>query len=221
MKKKNLNNYSLLFLIISFFIGCSSTNTANQINPTPDPSNPEEIYIPTDLEDAFVELKKMLSLNMLNEMKNSSEDKMVKYQFSLGMWMRNNWRLWGESRLSEYFNEMGVFHPDDMSGVILTSFWRHLNNKPILLNEQIDYYQDFWNYHAIPEDAVSPIDGGPISFIIGKPCKDKTISPHCTIHLGVSKSDKSPWAYQYGKGVFEPNSKDKKEVTDHAQKLGI
>lgn len=43
-----------------------------------------------------------------------------------------------------WFNQVGIYHPDDMSGIILDSFWRKLNNKPIGLDEQIKYYQDYW-----------------------------------------------------------------------------
>jgi len=31
-----------------------------------------------------------------------------------------------------------------MSGIILDSFWRQLNGKPIKLDEQIKHYQDYW-----------------------------------------------------------------------------
>lgn len=58
--------------------------------------------------------------------------------------MRNNWGLWSGSRLAKYFNEMGIFHPDDMSGIILTSFHRHLNGKDLQLDQQIKYYQEYW-----------------------------------------------------------------------------
>jgi len=30
-------------------------------------------------------------------------------------------------------------------------------------------------------------------------------------HYGVSKSDGTPWAYKYGKGVFEPSEEEKKK----------
>ena len=58
--------------------------------------------------------------------------------------MRNDWGLWGGSPLARYFNRLGVFHPDDISGIILTSFWRHLNGRPIKLDEQVKHYQDYW-----------------------------------------------------------------------------
>ncbi|MES2460743.1 MAG: DUF6794 domain-containing protein, partial [Armatimonadota bacterium] len=38
----------------------------------------------------------------------------------------------------------GIHHPDDMSGILLTSFWRSLNGKPLLLEAQIQEYQAYW-----------------------------------------------------------------------------
>jgi hypothetical protein len=60
------------------------------------------------------------------------------------MWMRNSWGLWGQSRLATWFQVLGIDHADDMSSIILTSFWRHLNAKPIQLNEQVSYYLEYW-----------------------------------------------------------------------------
>ena len=69
---------------------------------------------------------------------------MIRYHRTIGMWMRNNWGLWRGSRLKQYFNNLGVNHPDDMSAIILTSFWRHLHKQPIKLEEQIKVCQDYW-----------------------------------------------------------------------------
>jgi hypothetical protein len=104
----------------------------------------EEIYIPKDLDDCFAQLKKMLSKEEVEKMKNGREDDMILYHHGLGMWLRNNWGLWKGSRLSKWFNGKGIQHPDDMSGIIFDSFWRHLNNKPIKLDEQVKHYQDYW-----------------------------------------------------------------------------
>jgi len=66
------------------------------------------------------------------------------YHHSLGRVMRNSWELWQDSTLKRYFNEIGIFHPDDMSGIIITSFQRHLKSEPIKLDEQVQFYKDFW-----------------------------------------------------------------------------
>ncbi|MFA5337646.1 MAG: DUF6794 domain-containing protein [Candidatus Omnitrophota bacterium] len=142
MKKLILFAFCLMLSLSS--IGAQTTEDAKyKINPTKDKS-PSGVYIPRNLDDCFKELKKMLNPELIKEMKAGAEADMTKYHRGLGMWIRNNWGLWSGSRLKTYFNDLGVRHPDDMSGVILTSFWRNLNNKPIQLKEQIKYYQDYW-----------------------------------------------------------------------------
>ena len=61
------------------------------------------------------------------------------------MSIRNGWKLWaGTSKISKFFRDLGVHHPDDMSSIILTSLHRKLNKKPIQLEEQVRYYRDYW-----------------------------------------------------------------------------
>ena len=104
----------------------------------------KDVYIPKDLDDCFVELRKILPEKTVEEMKTGTEKDMIQYHHGLGTWLRNNWGLWEGSRLSKWFNEKGIRHPDDMSGIIFDSFWRHLNGHPIRLDEQIKRYQGYW-----------------------------------------------------------------------------
>ena len=102
-------------------------------------------YIPKSLDDCFVTLNKILPDSIKNEFELMEENEAVsRSHFGLGIWMRNNWGLWGGTRLSIYFNELGVYHPDDMSGIILTSYHRYLNSKELKLEDQIKYYQKYW-----------------------------------------------------------------------------
>ncbi|WP_313032320.1 DUF6794 domain-containing protein [Soonwooa sp.] len=104
-----------------------------------------KVYIPKDLEDCYKQINKFWADSTKIKMKKLSEnDFTASLHFGLGMWMRNNWQLWGGSRLSKFFNDLKIYHPDDMSGIILVSYYRHLNNQEIKLNEQIKYYQDYW-----------------------------------------------------------------------------
>ena len=103
----------------------------------------EEIYIPKDLADCFSELNKMLKKEDIDKIK-LGEIKPIDMHFGLGMGLRNFWRLWGGSRLAKYFNKMGIYHPDDMSGSILDSYARNIRGEPIKLEEQINYYQEYW-----------------------------------------------------------------------------
>lgn len=100
--------------------------------------------IPENLEDCFVELERVLNKDLLEEFKNAKEDEILNYHHSIGGWMRDNWGEWPGSGLTKYFAEMGIFHPDDITNIILTSFHRYLNKKDISLQQQIEYYQQYW-----------------------------------------------------------------------------
>jgi hypothetical protein len=103
------------------------------------------MMIPVNLEACFTSMKEIMREEEIKRFKEESEeDATAKYHFGFGRWMRNTWGLWAGSKLKDWFLERGIEHADDMSGIILTSFWRHLNDKPINLEEQIKYYQDYW-----------------------------------------------------------------------------
>ena len=88
------------------------------------------VYIPANLGECFVELDKKLSEVDKNEMRAlARRDDMIRYHLGLGMWMRNNWSLWGGSRLQKYFSDRGVRHPDEMSSVVLYHYHDWLNDK--------------------------------------------------------------------------------------------
>ncbi len=132
-------------LILSFGAKSGITEDAKyKITPNEDKNSPTGIYVPKNLDECFSELKKMLSPELVEEMQTGNEADMAQYHHGLGMWLRNNWGLWSGSRLKRYFNNLGINHPDDMSGIILDSFWRNLNHKPVELENQVKYYQEYW-----------------------------------------------------------------------------
>ncbi len=103
------------------------------------------VYIPKDLEDCFNQINSFWSDSIKLKVKQLTEEEFTgRVHHGFGTWMRNNWQLWAGSRLSKYFNEKGIQHPDDMSGIILDSYHRTLNNKPLKLDEQIVYYINYW-----------------------------------------------------------------------------
>lgn len=102
------------------------------------------VYIPKNLEDCFAQLNLFLKDSVIEKIKITEEDQFVaRSHLGLGMWIRNNWRLWGGSRLSEYFNKMGIYHPDVISGIILEKYHKSLNNKEINLEKTIKSHQEF------------------------------------------------------------------------------
>jgi hypothetical protein len=123
------------------------------LKPTHDKKSPTGFYVPNDLDDCLVELAKMLPVTALQDMKSCTEDDMILYHSNFGMGLRNDWGLWKGSRLSSYFHGLGIYHPDDMSGIILVSFWRHLHGKPLKVQEQIHHYQEFWRGQKSAEEV--------------------------------------------------------------------
>jgi hypothetical protein len=95
---------ALLFLVTAAFAA------DYKINATKDKESPTGVYIPTDLEDCFKELKKMLPADLVEKMKSGPEKDMIKYHHGLGTWLRNNWGLWAGSRLRDYFKKLGLAH---------------------------------------------------------------------------------------------------------------
>lgn len=71
----------------------------------------------------------------------------------LGTWIRNTLGLWADLEkkpdkrkpIVQWFNKIGIFHPDDISSIILTSFHRHLNKINLNVEEQVREYIEYWN----------------------------------------------------------------------------
>jgi len=88
------------------------------------------IYIPKNLDDCFIQLDNMLSeedKQSIKQLENKKET--IKFHHVLGMWIRNNWGLWGGSRLQKYFMEKNITQPDTMSALILESYYDWLNHE--------------------------------------------------------------------------------------------
>ncbi|NLO70596.1 MAG: hypothetical protein GX102_06590 [Porphyromonadaceae bacterium] len=141
--------FSFIFLI---FISCSTTSKA--LYETDDKSwlsadTINGVYIPKDLSDCIEQIDIILP-DTIKEMAIfwSESTFSANTHAGLGMWIRNNWGLWRESRLSHYFNNLGVFHPDDMSDIILTSYHRSLTLNDIKLDEQLSAKKAYWKQAA-------------------------------------------------------------------------
>lgn len=120
----------------------------------------DDDYIPTDLNDATNFLNCVWSDTSKVAFKNKPEiDAVSELHFGTGLYMRNNWGLWaGKNSLYHFFKSKGIFHPDDMSSIILTSFHRTLNDTDIHLDEQIAEYKKYWNAVKIENANQKEID---------------------------------------------------------------
>ena len=97
------------------------------------------VYIPKDITESLSELDKLLDKKTKDLFINKDEDKVIAsvYRFNPGLWIRNNWGLWGGSRLQKYFNDLGVKDPEAMSVLILTCYYRKTNNLPLKFTELV------------------------------------------------------------------------------------
>lgn len=164
MRKKI--NYLFYIIALSLSLGCGNeeanyktikptlTKDANsltgfyikttKLTPTKDTNSPTGFYIPNNLDDCFQELERMLPPDTVQEFKQGEEKSVNRYHLNLGLWIRNNWGIWRGSRLADYFNQYDIRNPDDMSSTILHSYWRHLNDRPRKLEEQVQLYKEYW-----------------------------------------------------------------------------
>lgn len=104
--------------------------------------------IPKNLKESFVVLDSLTSPKFKQYLECVEEDALINFHFGLGMWLRNNWGLWAGSELNTYFQERDIFHPDDMSSIIITSYYRYIHQKELKLDEQVDFFKQYWKKEA-------------------------------------------------------------------------
>ncbi|WP_282016573.1 DUF6794 domain-containing protein [Marinifilum flexuosum] len=156
------------------------------------------VYIPKDLEDCFRRINEFWADSTKTEIKSWTEDEFTgRTHIGFGRWMRNNWQLWGGSRLSKYFNEKGVSHPDDMTGIILDSYHRHLNGKEIALEKQIEYYQIYWKVNSAPSKDIYPKGSRKLEFdMVILYTLNENNMPGC-VHIQSNSKSNKVWIYDF------------------------
>jgi hypothetical protein len=95
-----------------------------------------------------------------------------------------------------------VEHPDDMSGILLDTFWCKLNGKPLRLEERVETIKEYAQAQKLPEGR-SPTDDAKIAWLFSPNDKPPFV------FLGWSISDHSFWRHEYksGRGI-EPARPD-------------
>jgi hypothetical protein len=81
-------------------------------------------YVPFDINDAHKQLDKILDDSSKVLIMNG-----VGVHWGIGMWLRNNWGLWSGSRLQCYFGKRELYHPDHISGFIISTYQMRLKNE--------------------------------------------------------------------------------------------
>ena len=160
--------------------------------------------VPRTLGECFVVLAKNLTPGDLDRMRKGSEEDMALYHHGLGTWIRNAWGLWKGGALYQSFYAIGLRHPDDMSGVILTSFWRYLHDQPLRVQEQVRHAQAYWRVAQEPAFGSNSECRGVMENTGALHREFSDGSPR-VIHMGECSADGRLWAYEVDRGWFEPD----------------
>jgi hypothetical protein len=118
--------------------------------------------LPATLDEALAELGRLLDDDQRALLRDYEP---YFWHHGLGTALRNCWGLWAEhSPLRDWFRQQSIFHPDDMSSIVLASFHRRLNGKPIDLPGQIAHHQAYWKRQE--EEYQKGTDSGNVSYPI-------------------------------------------------------
>ncbi len=94
------------------------------------------VYIPKNLDDAMLQLDKLISPDAQAKVRTVPEDSAcMRLHHRMGQWIILNWGFYGGSRLSHYLRSAGVSYPDDMADFLIIAYHRHLNKKPYSIKE--------------------------------------------------------------------------------------
>jgi hypothetical protein len=112
--------------------------------------------IPYNLHSAFKQIDKIVKPKERELIKSKSEKELTALtHHGLGRWIRNNWGLWqGEGDMYEYMIELGLKHPDDMSGLILTSYIRHVKGEDLNVVGEVERYREYWKKAGSPSHGM-------------------------------------------------------------------
>jgi len=108
------------------------------------PTLRQEPYVPADLDSAIEHLKTTLPTSDIEFIKTASDSDIAGLHHGFGTGLRNSWGLWGGSRLAKWFNKIGIHHPDDMSGLIISSLVTDLRGEPRNFEKEVANYIKYW-----------------------------------------------------------------------------
>jgi hypothetical protein len=127
-------------------------------------TEPVKWETPATLDDALRILEDNLKQEDKDHFKTHSERECLAiFHSTLGRYLRNEWDLWHHDltkspmpKIVEHFLQLGLNHADDMSGVIITSYWRKLHNQPLNVEGQVERSTHHWHPDNFPVRVPRP-----------------------------------------------------------------
>lgn len=135
------------------------------------PGNDDLLWgLPVNLEEAVeTYLDHYRNAHDMRTIIDHTEDEFSAYaHHASGQFIRNSWFLWwheghpysswpaSKPPIVGFFNELGIYHADDISGIIITSAYRKVNGKEIDLSGQVEHYKAFWKENGFPDGIYKP-----------------------------------------------------------------
>ena len=103
-------------------------------------------HIPKSLNKAVRYLIDNSSAEYLKAVREASDPMDIMPHHGYGQYLRNNWGLWRQSPLAQWFIKRGVNHPDDMFAIINDFFYARVRgeSEPNLEN-RVAAYVKYWD----------------------------------------------------------------------------
>lgn len=128
-----------------------------------------EVKHPADLDEA-IELLKGYFAASIDEIKAVTEREFSsRVHHMSGRTLRNEWFLWWfeghgykewpqeKPKIVAWFNNIGIVHADDMSGILMTCLYRNLKGEDYKLDDQVERYKKHWREQGYP-DGIPKMD---------------------------------------------------------------
>ena len=104
------------------------------------------VYIPKNLDEVFEELKSLSTPDATTKFALGEEDLVAeRLHFGIGRWMRVNWNFEQGSRIVQHLKDLGIYRINDMSDFLIRVYHRHLNKRPLGIEELAEKYDRAWN----------------------------------------------------------------------------
>jgi hypothetical protein len=137
-----INVLSRLIFLLIFILFSINLNSQNQDKPI-------------SLEECYVLITSYLASEEIYEIiKSDTPDIMLKYHFTLGMYIRNYWIRDGNRSLVKQINYKNrKIDADDLGGIILRGYWYHVHNQVYKWEYELEYAEQANNE---PDPRLNP-----------------------------------------------------------------
>jgi hypothetical protein len=112
-------------LILAIALALTGTAALAQ-KATPEAAPADEALAacaPPTLSEAVVCLDTHLPASHRDQLLATPHADLIKHHFGLGLWIRNNWGLWGGGPLADDMRRLDISHPDSMSQAVIEAYW--------------------------------------------------------------------------------------------------